>query len=220
MTAAWELYREQGVEQTSVNAVIRRAGLSKGTFYHWFDGPQGLLDAVVDRLLERAESQLVTPVEGTAVERLNAFLRGGWAWRFAHVEIVGAVLRALSDPRNRTLRERMRRRTAAVALPILVDILTQGQREGDFELDAPELVAEMVLRLGHTLSDAQMRDLWSASEGTVDRVVQRAEVHLRWLERGLGLSPGTLPALGRDFRDGVEAYAAYITGEPHERTEP
>ncbi len=38
VTAAWKLFYRQGYDDTTVDEIIREAGTSKGTFYHYFDG--------------------------------------------------------------------------------------------------------------------------------------------------------------------------------------
>ena len=43
VTAAWKLFYKQGYDDTTVDEIIREAGTSKGTFYHYFDGKDALL---------------------------------------------------------------------------------------------------------------------------------------------------------------------------------
>ena len=44
--AAWELFYEQGYEDTTVEEIIERSGTSKGSFYHYFDGKDALLSSL------------------------------------------------------------------------------------------------------------------------------------------------------------------------------
>ena len=36
--AAWELFYQNGYEDTTVEEIIERSGTSKGSFYHYFKG--------------------------------------------------------------------------------------------------------------------------------------------------------------------------------------
>jgi AcrR family transcriptional regulator len=46
--AALELFGTQGVEETSVDEIVERAGLSKATVYYHFDGKADLVQAVIE----------------------------------------------------------------------------------------------------------------------------------------------------------------------------
>jgi TetR/AcrR family transcriptional regulator, mexJK operon transcriptional repressor len=53
LDVATGLFLDDGFEATSIEAVARRAGISKRTFYHRFRGKEELFEAVVRRLIER-----------------------------------------------------------------------------------------------------------------------------------------------------------------------
>ncbi len=46
ITAAWDLFYEQGYEDTTVEEIIDRSGTSKGSFYHYFEGKDALLGSL------------------------------------------------------------------------------------------------------------------------------------------------------------------------------
>ena len=46
VTAAWKLFYRQGYDDTTVDEIIREAGTSKGTFYHYFEGKDALLSSL------------------------------------------------------------------------------------------------------------------------------------------------------------------------------
>jgi len=46
ISAAWELFYEQGYEDTTVEEIIDRSGTSKGSFYHYFEGKDALLSSL------------------------------------------------------------------------------------------------------------------------------------------------------------------------------
>jgi TetR/AcrR family transcriptional regulator, mexJK operon transcriptional repressor len=53
LDVATALFLDDGFEATSIEAVAKRAGISKRTFYHRFSGKEALFEAVVRRLIER-----------------------------------------------------------------------------------------------------------------------------------------------------------------------
>ena len=46
INAAWELFYEQGYEDTTIEEIIERSGTSKGSFYHYFEGKDALLGSL------------------------------------------------------------------------------------------------------------------------------------------------------------------------------
>src|SRR5712692_8655749 len=53
LDVATQLFLGDGFGATSIEAVAKRAGISKRTFYHRFRGKEVLFEAVVRRLIER-----------------------------------------------------------------------------------------------------------------------------------------------------------------------
>ena len=44
--AAWELFYENGYENTTIEDIVERSETSKGTFYHHFNGKDALLSTL------------------------------------------------------------------------------------------------------------------------------------------------------------------------------
>ena len=73
ISAAWELFYEQGYEDTTVEEIIERSQTSKGSFYHYFDGKDALLSSLsylFDEEYARLQQEL--PAGMDAFERLLA----------------------------------------------------------------------------------------------------------------------------------------------------
>lgn len=69
--AAWELFREKGYGETTINDIIRKADISKGTFYYYFRSKDNMLDTlseILDREYERLESEI--PADMNAFDKL------------------------------------------------------------------------------------------------------------------------------------------------------
>ena len=65
ITAAWQLFYEQGYDNTTVDEVIASAKTSKGSFYHYFNGKDALLstlaylfDEKYEELMENMEESM------------------------------------------------------------------------------------------------------------------------------------------------------------------
>jgi len=71
ITAAWDLFYEQGYENTTVEEIIDQSGTSKGSFYHYFEGKDALLGSlsyIFDE--EYARLQKTLPEDMSSFEQL------------------------------------------------------------------------------------------------------------------------------------------------------
>ena len=71
VSAAWQLFYEQGYENTTVEEIIDLSRTSKGSFYHYFDGKDALLSTLSDLFDEKYEALWASmDPEMGAMERL------------------------------------------------------------------------------------------------------------------------------------------------------
>jgi len=77
LEATLALYRERGVKDTTLKAVAEKADVSRGTILHHFGSGDGLLGAVLDRVVESLEwpsERIFDGVSGLDA-RIRAFVR-------------------------------------------------------------------------------------------------------------------------------------------------
>jgi len=53
LTAAYELFIEQGLSKTSIDSIVNRAKVAKGTFYLYFSDKDAILQALLWRISDR-----------------------------------------------------------------------------------------------------------------------------------------------------------------------
>ena len=71
IAAAWELFYEQGYDDTTVEEIIDKSGTSKGSFYHYFEGKDALLSSLSYLFDEKyAELTEVMPPEMNSFDKL------------------------------------------------------------------------------------------------------------------------------------------------------
>ena len=71
VSAAWQLFYEQGYEDTTVEEIIELSHTSKGSFYHYFDGKDALLSTLSDLFDEKYEAlQAAMDPDMNAIEQL------------------------------------------------------------------------------------------------------------------------------------------------------
>jgi AcrR family transcriptional regulator len=94
--AGRELFGERGYEGTSIEAILRAAGVARGALYHHFDTKEALFDAVLDRVV--AEIAAAAAEAARATEDPVESLRAGCG-KWLEMALDPAVQRiALLDP--------------------------------------------------------------------------------------------------------------------------
>ena len=80
VSAAWQLFYEQGYDNTTVEEIVEASGTSRGSFYHYFDGKDTLLsslsylfDEKYDELTETMNPAL-SPIEKLILMNQELFL--------------------------------------------------------------------------------------------------------------------------------------------------
>lgn len=99
--AALDLVAEGGVEATTVNAIVRRAGSSVGSFYARFDGKQELLVYLDQRIWEEAEERWAGVMHAEWGDRTLEGVIRGLAALYAEI---GLVHRSARDALAQALR--------------------------------------------------------------------------------------------------------------------
>lgn len=80
VAAAWQLFYEQGYDNTTVEEIVEESGTSRGSFYHYFDGKDALLsslsylfDEKYDELVETMDPNL-SPIDKLILMNKELFL--------------------------------------------------------------------------------------------------------------------------------------------------
>lgn len=209
---AANLFARAGYDATSVDDIIREAGLSKGAFYHYYPSKEALLEALASRAAQQALQGLVyvfTDPEMTAIHRLNAFLARGRQRDEGASNV--AIFSAIFRPENLPLYHRVHAAVTRVMVPPLASIIEQGVSEGSMKSDYPVTTAEIVLSLGAITHDA-VADLIAAQDrGTLMNALAAFQTRLRQqgiaVDRILGLPDETIvfwnPQFAEHWLDGL-----------------
>ena len=133
----------------TISAVASAAGVSRPTVYAHFPDRRRIVEAVVERTVERAMKAIAAaePDRGPALEALHRLTAASWEQISRHQRIAGAAASELST-------EAMHRSHQA-AIGTLHRLIERGRREAAFRTDLPaELLVTAALGLIHAVADA------------------------------------------------------------------
>lgn len=204
MGTAERLFYQQGYTQTSVRDIIDAVDIAKGTFYHYFDSKDDLLDEVIERMLVQAVRLLqpiVTDESLDALAKLSHFFEQIGNWKVAKKDFVFDMMRLLYRDENVLLRTRMvRRSTDEITVPLLKTVIQQGVNEGVFSVAHSQESAEVVARMALAFSDSFAHVLLEADENTdlLPMMERKTDAYERGIERVLGAPSDSLSIVPRD----------------------
>src|SRR3954470_4827655 len=156
LEAALHVFAEQGYRRTRLDDVAERAGVTKGTIYHYFDTKEELLLAVIEhyqaiafgRIEEALQDRALSESERLRLVMQRTFLSGDRGSRPLLTLLIRAAATEVPRVHDRWLRNGPVRLSS-----LLAGIVSRGQRSGEFgktvdaELAARTVVAGVLLQL-------------------------------------------------------------------------
>jgi AcrR family transcriptional regulator len=214
LDCAQRLFFAHGYDNTTVNDIIREAGLSKGAFYHYFDSKAALLEALAVRMARDSMTELQPILDNPKLDptsRLNVLFAGSRRLNIEYAPHVRKTFEVIFRPENIVLFHRMDQAVTAVVTPALAEILRQGAEQGVFDVPDPIAFAEMLLQFRLSLGAVMNDALQQAKAGNVDAAAEALNERLRLyglaIDRVLKLPDGTIEVAEKGF-----AYALVTAG--------
>src|SRR6516225_11111313 len=140
---ATRLFAERGYEDTSIEAVLREAGVSRGSLYHHFPGKEALFEAVAEDVETSVGEQ--TLAAASSADGPVAALRAGFlAWiRLAGDPVVRRIL--LIDAPSVLGWERWRSMEEDHSLGLIRVVLQAIAEQGRLRPDLVDTLAHVLL---------------------------------------------------------------------------
>ena len=134
ITAAWELFYEQGYEYTTIEEIIDKSGTSKGSFYHYFEGKDALLGSlsyIFDE--EYARLQEALPEDMSSFDKLLYLNKELFSVIEERIDI--ELLTRLYSTQLVTKGEKHLLDNKRLYYKLLRKIVTDGQKKGELTSD-------------------------------------------------------------------------------------
>ena len=144
LDTAQKLFMEQGFDQTSISQILEATQIARGTLYYYFSSKEEIMDAIIERTIERAFTASQAFADNrqlTVLERLAGSMA---ALNLNHQE-GKEVLLHLNQPQNALLHEKTNQILLERAPQILLPIIQDGIAAGDMRTDYPYESLEMIL---------------------------------------------------------------------------
>lgn len=208
LAAAQQLFFEKGYEKTSVNHIIDKVGVAKGTFYHYFKSKEELLDKLVEQFSEKAHAQIVKIIETeglNAAEKFNRFASTIHAIKVENIDLMKMLMKVMYKDENLLLRHKIFKGNFRRLAPEYARVIKQGIEEGSFDTTDPEEIAEIILNWGFNLNETIVGLLLEVDEkpGNLAIIEKKLNAVERGMEKLLGAKTGSLNMFNRQM---IEAF--------------
>ena len=143
IATARELFETKDYEKTTMQNVMDKLGIAKGTIYHYFKSKEELLEAVIaDAVAEYIAGMqtILDTAEGNALDKMHILIMAGQV-----SEEQGEILGHLHHPGNVGMHTRQLAVTLTGLAPLYAVVIQQGCEEGVFQTEHPLESAELIL---------------------------------------------------------------------------
>ena len=171
VSAAWQLFYEQGYEDTTVEEIIEQSHTSKGSFYHYFDGKDALL-STLSLLFDEKYEELRDTLDPDAPAMPQLLYLNAELFGMIENSISMELLARLLSTQLTTSGEKHLLDHSRVYYKLLRAIIAKGQEKG--ELTARMSVSEMVKL--YALSERALMYDWCLCGGEYSLKAYAAQV--------------------------------------------
>ena len=197
LNVAQQLFYSKGYEQTAVRDIINQVGIAKGTFYHYFNSKEELLDALVDHLLQQVTAvvrPMVNDPQVCALEKLQQLFAQTTALKLENRALIETLLRVWYKDENAIMREKMKAASLEYIAPLFTSIVQQGVAEGVFDTPYPNEIGGVILQMGENMSEAIVKLMVEDERGTAvfEAMQQLVAVYEHAMIRLLGAPPRSI----------------------------
>ncbi|WP_405306939.1 TetR/AcrR family transcriptional regulator [Methanobrevibacter sp.] len=174
---AYDMFLTQGYENTSVDEIIEKAQIAKGTYYYHFQSKEQMLEEVIGMMIdsEKEMAEQVITMDVSVPQKIVMILAS-----VKPSEAEQPIKNALFQPENVLMHHKVRKKLIDVLTPLLSEVIEEGVEEGIFECDnIPERVRMLLI-----ISDGTF------NEGTFSE--KDISVFIEMTEKLLGAQKGTM----------------------------
>lgn len=204
LDAAQELFFTKGYKQTSIESIIKKIGVAKGTFYYYFKSKEDLLDKLTYKMSKKILEEVKKIVEKddlNAIDKLNQAYDVARSVKLENIELLKVLLKAFYNDRNLFFRHKMFMSSMEILAPEFSKIIRQGVNEKVFNTPFPDEAARLIFEIANTFSGKipqLIMDLDKNPEN-LNKVEKEYRVYENAIERIVGAEEGTVEIVNRNI---------------------
>lgn len=144
MDTAEGLFSEKGFNNVAVSEIVKKLGVAQGTFYYYFNSKEDLLNQTLERRLDgimKSIGLLAGRTDMNALQKLHNMLKAALFSGIGRQNMTEHMDNSRDNEMHRRLEEKFYSRF----YPMLLEVIGQGVKDGQFTLDSPKEVTQILL---------------------------------------------------------------------------
>ncbi len=196
LDATENLFFSKGFQKTTIRDILEAVGIAKGTFYHYFDSKEEVLDLIVLRIVNDGVMKAKAIINNNNLSIHEKLLKIFMAQK-PNTDTKRKMITQLHEVDNAQMHEKSLTETVKRLTPVLVELIKEGKTKGLFDTLYPKQTIEFLL-----VSSIYMFDegLFNLSE---DEVIQQIKGFIHIMEVTLGAEKGSLSYMTKVFENEI-----------------
>lgn len=162
LDVAEKMFIEQGFDQTSIAQILDATQIAKGTLYYYFTSKEEIMDAIIERWIERSFEQVRIWVEQKQLPILERLMG---ALASLNMQKDGQeLLDHLHAPQNALLHEKTNKILLSKVPEILYPLFQEGFQTGEMQTTYPYETIEMMLTYSLQIFNSSFQTLDQAEK--------------------------------------------------------
>lgn len=190
VSAARELFQTKDYDKTTMQELMEKLNIAKGTIYHYFSSKQELLEAVVEEVVDEELCRKEELLNSREALNLNALDKIRLlASQESSAQGTDKILETLHHPENLEMHTKQLGRYIVKLAPLWASVFAEGCAEGVFKTDHPLECAEFILSGFQFLTDLGFYS-WTDAQ-----IARRMKAMPSLIENQLGAPAGSFAFL-------------------------
>lgn len=184
LDVAQELFSVKGFDATSTNDILNRVGIARGTLYYHFKSKEDILDSLIERITNEAMMKSKAIANDKSIPLLDRFTLSIMALNI-DTDIGHEVIQQVHKPQNALMHQKMQEAISSGIVPIITELIDEGIKEGIFNTNYPDMVAEMSIIYSNIAFDDR-------ADNTPEQLQHKALGFITNVERMIGCKEGLM----------------------------
>ena len=202
LDAAQELFFTKGYKQTSIESIIKKIGVAKGTIYYYFKSKEDLMDKLVKRMTNQILIEVKKITERTDLDALTKLNKAYITTRnvkLENIELIKLYLKVLYKDENIILRHKIYMSNVELLVPEFAKIIQQGVEEKIFNTPFPGKAARLIFELAQILSDSTAKFFLEIDKNSeiIEKLKKEIDIYEDGIERMIGAKKGSINIVDR-----------------------
>jgi AcrR family transcriptional regulator len=183
-----KLFSKKGYDNTSIADIIKKVGIAKGTFYHYFKSKDELLETIIDRRIKDIWAQIDVVIDNQDLDVFGKIFGFFQAFR-GFSEGREKFVEDIHKPENAHIHLKLENKMYPVITPKFEKIIRQGISEKVFNTKYPREAATVLI-----VSISQLTPIQEHTHGMEKKDIDLAQIKMYFdlMERILGAKRGIL----------------------------